>query len=109
MKIMSWNVREVNTKLREVDSVDIDQIFGLSNISFILLPSIDSMRDIICCWNLATSLESSQFCHPRMIAIKEAWTSSVGPKDFLCIYAPNNSIDLVVFLRWLYLLCLIGC
>lgn len=129
MKIISWNVRQVNnssqkgiikqvfsyihldwvgiqeSKLGEVDYVVIDHIFGADNTGFAFSPSINSLGGGVFCWNLYSFSKTSSICFHRMIVVKGTWTTRDGPEVFLCIYASNNLPERKAIFILLSLLC----
>lgn len=129
MIIVSWNVREVSnplnhcriknamselrpdwfdiqkSKLNDVDSSCIAQLIGWYDVGYAWSPTINRVRGIICCWNLANFRKTSRFCQSRFVVVKGSWIAMDGPETIICIYAPTDLSERVAFFVSLGVLC----
>lgn len=59
--------------------------------------SIDSVGSLLCYSNSIWFAESSWVCNQRFMAIKGSWIAGDGSQDLICINAPTNYSDRLVF------------
>lgn len=121
MKILSWNVKVMSdstkwskisqiissvspdwvgiqeSKLREISDHIIGHLYGNHNVGFSYSLAIYSAGAIIYCWNGVIFTKSYRLRQPRFVAIKGTWALRDGLEGLICIYAPNEYSDTVMF------------
>lgn len=51
----------------------------------------------MCFWNGDSFVESVRYCHPKFAVVKGFWAFGVGPWRLLCLDAPNELSERIIF------------